>query len=460
MKNKTSPVFVSVFLYRFAFLLFFIPLQRAISTGTSLPSAIYVYRINVAAIPLICIWAVLCYNHIQYKVDNHILHTDRGVLLHHNTEILLRKADFIRISANPVFRLLKVCKLQISASHNSTALYLSNNETYNISECYYRGNKQPYTEYKPSFFSVLIFSVSFSSALTGLLSAIPLLRNIAGILGEKQTHSLLANADLWVVTGYTALPPFLRILSTLILLAWTMGATIEFLRYYPMKIRIHKDFLKTEKGLLTKHLTYISKNSVSALIIRQSILLYLLKLHTVEALIKTRRKEESVPLLLANPRSKCKDLLFGILPESSKRHLIKPPQKAFVSYVYKPFLLLSILSIIYIFTEKLSPYKIEIHLMLFVTLWLCLWFVFSAVSFTQSGICPCNSQLIIATTDKLNFIKVHIPKDRIRGIKITQNIFQKRKGLCNLHIYILSGHRKRILIKHTDKNKTAGLLNL
>ena len=460
MKNKTSPVYVAVFLYRFAFVLFFIPLQRVVSAGTSLPSAIHLYRINILAIPLICVWAVLCYNHIKYSSNRHIIRTDKGVLLKHSTENFMKNSDFIRISANPLFRLLSVCRLQITASHSTQTLYLNKKESYRIIEKFFNKSKSPHREFKSSFLSVLIFSVSFSSALTGLLSAIPLLRNIAGILGEEQTNTILSNADLWVVTGYTALPPFLRILSTLILLAWTTGATIEFLRYYPMKIRIHKNFITTEKGLLTKHLTCIKKTAISAVIIRQSILLYLLRLYTIETIIKSERKEESVPLLLATDKNKCEKLLLCLTPRQSNRNLIKPPQKAFLSYVYKPLLFISALSVFYIITENLSPYKIEIHLMLFVTLWLCLWFIFSAVAFFRCGIYLCNSQLVISTTDKLNFIRVHIPKDKIKGVKITQNIFQRRKGLCNLYIYLLSGHRKRILIKHTDKNKTAGLFKL
>ncbi len=457
MKHKTSPVYVAVFLYRFAFLLLALPLQAVLFEGISPTTAVYMYRLDIFFLIFLCVWAVVCFCSIKYVTSENTLRTQKGVLFAQKSKVFLNTFDSLQITETLIFRLFKVCKVQTTASKNNTVLYLNRNDAENLTDFFCPDTAQKSGKLNSNFFSVLIFSAGFSGALTGLLSAIPLLRNISEILGESNTQNILASADLWVYIGYTALPPFLRTLSTIFLWAWSIGTFVELNRYLHLKTSFYNDRIVTHHGLFIKHLSVHRKNAVSCLVFRQSILLYLLRLYTAEAYLPVGKREVKLPLLLASRKDKCKDLLHHLsFPLKNKKSpCTRPPANTLWGYVWKPLLFLFLASLLCIGVDKLTPYRIETHVMLFITLWGCVWFLFSAFAHRHCDLFWGIGGLIIRTAKGLSFTEAHIPSDKIRAVKITQNIFQKRKGVCNLRVYIRSNRRQSFLIKHIDKNKTA-----
>ncbi|MBQ8001261.1 MAG: PH domain-containing protein [Ruminococcus sp.] len=459
MKHKSSPIYIAVFLYRFAFLLLALPLQAVLFEGTAPQVAVYMYRLDIFILGFLCIWAAVCYGSIRYSTRINALVTQKGVLFTQKNQVFLSTFDTLRITANPVFRLFKVCKIQTTASRNIKALYLNRKSAETLINFFCTDATNKSKKLNSNLFSVLIFSAGFSGALTGLLSAIPLLRNIAGILGESNTQNILASADLWVYIGYTALPPFLRTLSTLFLWAWGIGTFAELNRYLGLTAYFQGDRVIARHGLFTKHLTVLRTGAVACVVLRQSILLYFLGLFTAEVYLPTGKRETKVPLLLASKKEKCKDLLHALGMQTCHRTLpyAKPPASTLWGYVWKPLLFLSFVSLLSIGVDILTPYRVEVHLMVFITLWGCVWFLFSAFAHKHSALFYDSSGLIIRTAQGLSFTTVHIPRNKVRAIRTTQNIFQRRKGVCNLYVYVRSARRQYFLIKHIDKSKTAQL---
>lgn len=463
MNRKTSPVYIAVFLYRFAFLLIAVPLQAVFFRGLAPQTAVYIYRTDIALIFLITLWAVISHRHIFFCTDKRVLLTRKGLIISQKNKIFTATFDTLSLSQGLIFRLLKVCKAEVLASHSKSTLYLGTKDSFRLLQNFTdEASEGKETLHRSSALSAFVFSIGFSGALTGLLSAIPLLRNIAGIIGETQTQNILASADLWYYTGYTALPPFLRTLSTLFLIFWAVGALAEFCRFFSLQTKVCKDRIITRHGLIGKHCNVLRRESISALCFRQSIFFALLRVFTAEVSIPSDSRENKFPLLLASRKDNCKALLSSLdFPQINKTSVsLTPPANTLWGYVWKPFLFLLLCCALCIGTDFLSAYKIEIHLALFLVLWGIVWFIFCAVSHRYSALFSEKSGLIIRTAKSLSFIEVHIPEEKIRVVKITQSIFQKRKGVCNLRVYVRSRRRQSFLIKHIDKNKTAQLTNL
>ncbi len=459
MKLKTSPIYIAVFLYRFAFLLLALPLQAVLFEGIPPEKAVYMYRLDIFFLIILCLWAVLCFYSIMYSTDKTAFACQKGFLFGRKSQIYTNTFDILQLSQNPVFRLFKVCKAQTSASKNRNVLYLNKTASKQLTEFFCSDKTKSSEKLHTGLFSALIFSASFSGALTGLLSATPLLRNVAGVIGEGNTRDFLLSADLWVYIGYTALPPFLRTLSTLFLWAWGIGTFFELNRYLSLNAYFHGDRIITQHGLFTKHMSVLRTGAVACLVLRQSILLSFLGLYTADAYVPAEKRAVKVPLLLASRKKHCKALLSSInFPQKEAcLEYTKPPETSLWGYVWKSLLFLSVAFLLGIGVDMLTPYRVEIHIMLFITLWGCIWFLFSAAAHRHSALFYDSRGIIIRTAKKLSFTEAHIPSEKIRAVKITQNIFQKRKGVCNLYVYIRSRDRQCFLIKHIDKNKTAQL---
>ncbi|MBQ2943941.1 MAG: PH domain-containing protein [Ruminococcus sp.] len=452
MKLKPSFVYVVFFLYRFGFLLAVIPLQRVIFEKLPPKIAIYIYRSDICALFLLCVWAILSLHHIYAYTENSTIHIRKGIFIARELVFKKKTIHTTHLSQGIFLRFCKACKAEVFSSKASASIYLK------AKDCRQLLLKNGTSSFKNGLFSSIIFSVSFSSSLTGLLSLVPLLRNIASILGEKQTQSILSYADLWQAIGYTAAPPFLRIVSSLIFFSWATGAAVEFFRYYRLRLTRGYDSVLLEHGLIKHHTKKINKKAISALVKRQSILLYFSGLFTLEAYV-SHSKQYKIPLLLASRKSRCQGIAknLGFSCTDNFESIVKPHTSALWGYTWKPLLFISLLSLAFILTDTLTPFRTEPHLALFLTLWGVVWFMFSTVAHSRSALLCKNDSILIRSTRGLSYIEAVIPSSKITCIRTTQNIFQKRKGLCHLYVHIPSSKRQYFLIRHIDKSKTAQL---
>lgn len=452
MKYKSSFIYIVYFLYRFGFLLAFVPLRNVILEKLPPGIAIYIYRSDICALVLLSLWALLSMSQIYlYDTSKEFL-AKKGIFLVRKTVFEKNRLHILRVSQSLFLRIFKNCKVELLSSQTKSFFFLKKKDCKTL--CTSNSN----TAYKSNLFSSLVFSAGFSGALTGLLSLVPLLRNIASLLGETQTQAILSYADLWMATGYAAAPPFLRIVSSLILFAWFAGGLVEFFHYFGLVIINKKENLLLYHGLISRHTLFVNKKAVSAIVKRQSILLHLIGLYTLEAYI-SHKKEHKIPLILAGRKSDCDTLTksLGFFTSDNTFTITKPPENALWGYTWKPLVFIFVLALAAILSDCLTPLHTEPHLVLFLILWGMVWFLFSATAHLKSALISGNNQIIIRSTKGLSFIEAVIPLSKVSSVRLTQNIFQKRKGVCHLYVYIPSNKSRYFVIRHINKQKTAQL---
>lgn len=452
MKHKSSFVYVVYFLYRFGFLLAIIPLRNVIFERLPPKIAIYIYRSDICALALLVLWATLSLRQICFRHTNNEFLVKKGVFFVRKTVFPNKNLHILRISRSLFLRLCRACRVELFSSFANTTLYLRKNNCKNL---YVPRTKN---DCKNNLLSLLVFSATFSTSLTGLLSLVPLLRNIASILGEKQTQTILSYADLFKAIGYTAAPPFLRTVSTLIFFSWLAGGLNRFFHYFNLRLTHTKESVFLRHGLVSRHYLCINRRAISAIVQKQSILLYLAGLCTLEVYV-SHKKERKISLLLASRKKECNRLSseLGFIRSDNTYIKTKPPHNTLWGYTWKPLLLIFLLSVTSIITDSFTQYRIEPHLLVFLILWAVAWFLFSFVSHKRSALLLGSDCITIRSTKGLSFIEAVIPLPKVTCVRITQNIFQKRKGVCHLYVHIPSNRKQHFLIRHIDKNKTAQL---
>lgn len=452
MKHKSSFVYVFYFLYRFGFLLWVIPLRDVIFEQLPPKIAIYIYRSDICALGVLLLWAIVsCRQIFLLSTDKEFL-VQKGVFFVRKTVFPKKSMHILRISQSLFLRLFKACKAELLSSFAGSALYLPKTACKKI--C-----KPPAKLYRRSnLLSLFVFSLTFSTSLTGLLSLVPLLRNIASLLGEKQTQTILSYADLWVTIGFTAAPPFLRVASTLIFFSWLLGGLNRFFHFYGLSLNHTSNSVLLCHGLINRHCLQINKNAICAIAQRQSILLRLAGLCTPEAYV-SHKKEHKIPLIPAVRKGDCMKLAEELRFISSGNKFTKatPPQNTLWGYTWKPLLLIFLLSVTSISLDFFTSFYTEPHLLAFLTLWAMVWFLFSLASHRHSALLTSKTCIIIRSTKGLSFVEAIVPVNKITCVRITQNVFQKRKGVCHLYVHIPSSGKQYFLIRHIHKDKTAQL---
>lgn len=462
MKIKASKAFIAVSLYRFALILVAVPLQAVIFEGISPETAVYIYRGDLILTLFVLAWIVLRYHSLLYESRNKKLTLGAGVLVPSKSFSAYSKLDCISLSQNLLFRPFRVCRCEVVSARHRDTLYLS------------RENAESFLEellpqesasriYRSGVWGNILMSAGFSNSLTGLLAVIPLLRSAAGVVGEKQAAALLSGIDLGGIMRFAGLPPVLEILASLLLLLWGLGFTAELLQNLHLRAKSSDELLFISRGLITKHLAIVRKSRISCAVLRQSILLSLLKLHTVQIRIPNAKGKENLQMISAQQRQKCIEVLTqsGFLnPMSSETLKIKPRRNALWGYTYLPMTTLSVACLTVILFDPNRTYNLHPYLSAFVVFLCVLWFFFRVFSHRRASLSAQGEVFRVRTFEKLTFTEFYIPKEMVKAIKISESFFQRRKGLCSAKIYIRSRRAHPIRIRHIDKIKTAQLLGV
>ncbi len=439
---RFSKTYIAVFMYRFAFLLFVPFLQGLIFAHQGFLKLFTLYSADMAVVILLLSVAVIRYKKGKVTLKGRSISVYGGAVFKSKEETFTGFSGSITHTQGLFLRLFKGSRLRIFSGTAHTTAYLKEKDAGEILDGFFGEAK---TEFVSGILRSLLMSASFSNALTGLLAAVPIIRRASAVLGARQTALIIDGATLEGILKFTGLPPILSRISSLLFLCWIVGFSTEFFREYGLKLRINERGFFLSKGLMTKTRAVFSFGAVRAVCFRQSILMFLLGLYSGEVRLNIRPNRK-IHFLSAAKRVRCKNAEEKIL--GSKGRLISriiPPCKALWGYTYLPFVCVSACCAgVIIFGQR------EIFCIILGVLagFSALWFMFRIFAFQHSSVSFFENFVEVRYFSGMNFTRCVINVENIIGFEITQSIFQRKSGRCNLYFYVANIKRLKVKIKH------------
>ncbi len=452
MKLKCSPYYILTFVKKFSLLLLTLPLQSLLTAYSEGHTKAFFISADILVFCIIFLCALISLQSISLSASTSRFTLRTGVLRKQKLTFERRKLQSISVSRNILQRLLGVCKVTLVSGTARSDILLSTKSLVYL-PCSTPVKKTRITRIHQSKISdILIMSAGFSPALGAALSFAPFMRSLSKLSAEDISY-----ANLWIVLGYDHLPPLLAIVSSLLFILWLMGAILSFFRYFNMNLCKDKNRLQVNRGILSKHHTVFTPKSIGAVVFSQSLIAMLFCRQRAQVILANEQKGPGITvgcLRESSDRSLIsKDL--GINISSVPNEIIRPDPNGIISYTLLPLLSLSAVSFFSILVSRFSPYRIEPHLGVFLCLWCCIWFLHRCFAFRRSSISLYDNILQICTYSRLSILDAYIPTNNVRCTKITQNIFQRFKGTCNLRIFIKFRNKKSYIIRHINVKKAA-----
>lgn len=463
--KKTSRMYIFAFLYRFAFLLIAVPIQALLFEGANPATVIVTYSVDFALLTLLIIWAIVRYRSIRYGTEDGVFTAKKGVSLKFADKLSLKSIDCISVTRRVLHRPFKVCQANICTAGHTSSLYLKNTDTRKLLR-EFAETQQDHSQkeiFRSRILSTLLMCAGFSKSLTGMLAAIPVLRNSAELIGGNLTEAVLSGLDLRGFILFAGLPPVLKLAANLLILAWAVGFTAEFLRQFGLSWGFYAGCIYTARGVFTKRFNLFRKDRVSALVISQSLPLCWLSLYSAEVLIRSADKENRLTLLTPYRRERLKNTLSKLefLSKDEKvPNILRPHPDTLWGYTYLPMTLLTLVCVLCITADSLSTViPPNLYLALLLVILLSVWFLFRAVAHRRAALYVTTANVIIRNYRGLTFTCALIPREKIRSVKLSESIFQRRRKNCTLRIYIHGNKQRSFSIKHISKEKAAELLS-
>lgn len=378
---------------------------------------------------------------------------NRGVLLHLRDSAIPHRHSLV-LTETLLLRFLKAGKLKVSSGLSTTTVYLKKQDAISFFQQNSDENQQNFYSPLPR---TLLMSAVFSNSLTGLLAAVPLLRKGASLLGAHQTALFLQGISLEGWLSLRGLPPLLSKISSILFACWAVGFFTEFFREYGLRISVCSDIMVIRKGLVTKSHIKIHTSNIRAIISKQSILLFLCGLYSLQVAANLSRSAK-IHILSAAARLKCIDVEEKLLGKTKSDITFSIPYKALFSYTWLPLLLFLLSSLLLI----LLPQRFIFKIFFGITAGLCvLMFIFRVMAFYRSCISIKGRICEVKFYRGMNFLSTKLVICHINSVSLSRNIFHRFNGRCNLTISINSAKPFKVKIKHlkySDAQKAAKML--
>ncbi len=284
---------------------------------------------------------------------------------------------------------------------------------------------------------VVVTAISGSNAAVGLLTAAPALRQLSTLLGEWFSVDAVGLLQRFPIEQ---IPSALRLVANLLLIGWGVAVLNTFLRYIGFYAAVQNNQLHLVSGLFTRRDVLIDRDKITALELRQTLLMRLQGLYTaVITAAGYGRDLGARPVLI--PAADPKTLREGVerlLPGYPlKKGKIAATRRAFWRYVALPLLFTAV---------GLPPWmaggfwQVPAFVCTVVGIW---WLAVRFLGFRSAGFGADEIAVTVWYPRGLAFYRVYLPREAVDHITVTQSVWQRRNGTCTVTVRSFGDKKRR-----------------
>lgn len=426
---------------------------------------------------LVCIFAFafLRWVFVYYEIEDDGIIAHSGLFGMLTTKVYYNEITTFSCCQGYAQRLFKACTMYIetnarSMSDSDVKLVLRKKSVDDIfrkitAQCI----DKPKMTVQPKKIHLLVFSLLFSSTISGVILFSTFLFELYRLVGREIEEALLnrvngelnkVNSTLFKFTS--SIPKIILIIAFVTIGGWLLSFLANLMRYWKFKAtRCGSQFI-VESGILTKRKHVINRSKVNYLDYQKSLLMKLFKICSVTIHCTgygVRRREISVliPITTSKEARRSLKILEPDVPHTVIE--LKTGAKDIPRFLLVPVVLSALPPALGAVAKLLvNNWHTEIDMITIFALVPFLWkiIVSIAAAFNTSvgfkdGYCSFRYCYMF------KFHKIIIPKENVSKAVIMQTWFQKVSKMCSLKIYTNAEKTKFHILKNLPLDKTREL---
>lgn len=430
------------------FWLILIPLARDFfSARYSLAGWLYGSWLSILTILAIFGYALLRWASLTYYFSDDCITAKSGYFGILETKIFYSKISSISARQSPLYALFRASTVCIctSGKGRGITLTLRKSETDRIfSLAGSVTTPKSVFSFRPKALHVLLFSLLFSSSLSGLAIICTFLIEWSKILGND-----LAGTIPELVTKretlYARLP---LVIASVLSAGWLLSFIANLMRHGRFSIARSGDKLLIQSGIITKRRHILSRSSIVFTDVSQNLIMKLFRICSVRVGCNGygRRNYELGVIIPLASKSELKSSERLLLPE-----IPLPPKisvftkRSIFSYVALPVCIAAAIPIIaWLAFVMLPHYRGTIKLCTAIALIPALWFCIVRLVASQTSGIGCDGRLVrLDYCRGFSFHSVSVEKNSIAKVGVRRSVFQLRSGKCGISVRVCYPRRSR-----------------
>lgn len=376
---------------------------------------------------------------VTLRFSDYEIYLEKGLILKRVSVMPLSSVVKVTSRRTIIMRLFRAKEVTVSALGGEIVFYLPRNERLP----FLPEKRSP--SVRPRFRDLMFGAFIDTRALAGLFAFTAILRKFNAIFGSEYFNKLLSaltrTADeLEKVLGFfrVTVPRILVTVAVFTLGAWIFAYIRKLMRLSGFHISKSGGLIFVKSGVLTLYEHALVQNSAA------STNSAVISCDTLTTVI-TRRAPlyfRGVMICPCVKRGKLPKTLKALCGVKYPQNKLSSPKRAFLGHIAKPLLWFGVFAV-FIAAAHRSDYsamllKTVLYSGAIVSLYtaaLCLLYM------SRSGIASGKDVTAVTARRSLRLYTAVFPDDAVKEKAVSQSLFQKRSGLCNVKLSLIE-HRK------------------
>lgn len=465
---RAHPLFILNLLKPFLFVLIF-PLIKGLYQYLRYHSVDGVLSREIILFAIIFFLAFLRYRSIKINVHQNRLSIKSGIIFVKEAAMKLSQVSSVKTTQTPLDAVFGAVTYRINTEAGKHGkpdfeFKLSRKDSERLSVLLYGENSNRAVKF--SLYKLAFLAATTSSAFTGIIISVPIIKKIGNLLGIAINEMLFNEINTASEKLNNFFPPIVNIVTLILLAGYTVAFIYSLLKYINFRLFLEKDSLEIRSGFLVCYRTAFKKHSVKNVTVEQTVLMRIFRRYSINVSVGgygDGQKERAV-LVPCGRRIEVKShfsVYFPFLkaegkavrPEKGKRN----KRRFFflpVSYLAVVFLVSLTLMVKFPFFDSLILFvsAVTASIILYYTD-LCLFnYRFGKLRFGEKNIYARGSR-------GFNTCEFYCPKENVGEIKLIRYPNDLRFKTCKVKITVRSEGADSIRIKNVDYCKTLQAIN-
>lgn len=445
--NRQHPIKILSYTTR-SFWLILIPLARDLfASRYSLAQWLYGSWLSIVTIFAIFGWAFARWLTVTFRIEEDCIVAKSGYFGIFESKLYYSRLACVSSRQGAILRLFRASTMYLTTAGSDRALKLtlSGSDTRRLLSHITQSPKSNSRFcFVPKKTQLILFSLLFSSSLSGIIITLTFLFQLSRIIGTELERNVkgsiyeLSEKTQGLIRG---IPPVLSAAALIIIAAKAISFVVNLFRHLGFSITRQGGRLIIESGFITKRLHILQRESIVFSDSQQSLVMKWLRLCSVRIYCNGygKKNKELNVLIPITTTNRIKSSVRLLVPEiKSVKKQISPPPSSVMSFILLPL----VLAVLFPAAALVSTYFFPdvkrlawglVTIPEIMTLWLL---AVKSVSLFTTGIGVSGELVRLDLCKGFSFHTVTIPTYKIAKITIRQSPFQRVSGKCSLRLSV------------------------
>lgn len=455
-RRRQHPVKIIMYIAKYLWLLL-IPLAKyLIATRFDFQNWVKTNWVDILILSIIVGYGFLRWVFIYFEIEEDSIVAHTGYFGIEKTRVYFSEMASMSLCQGYIYRLIGACTVYIDTDAKSIQktdirLDISQKQAFRIYElATAKCRNMPKYIFNSQKRSLVIFSLLFSSTLSGMLLTLTFIYQAYRIVGREIEEEFLARVNTELEKLTIHIPKYLIVAALVVIGSWLVSFMSNLMRHWGFSCTRCSDMLMISSGKGTKRRHVIMRERINFIDYQQSMFMKLfgicsvqvhctgygkrrLELSALVPITTTESAETSVKLLMPGVPTVGYDVATGW--SDLRRFITLPLMGCLMPWgIYE--LLCRVIPQFELVVKTIPDWQSALTNLAVISVLPLVWLVIvkmNAAFNTAAGFD--GAHCVLSYCRFYRFHRTSIKLDRISKIKISQNPFQRMNGTCHLRVY-------------------------